>query len=130
MVACQKSKNESNKAPSATAPFDNALGLVLTPQTGETRTDGEISQLQQRIREGKNVKLCVRPASARAPAVSCCRYSLSISASSSVRSWSLLWRCRSFGNSERTRCLSRGGRRRVQQPLCYSAVFGSFSASG
>src|SRR5882724_249808 len=53
----QKSKNEPNKAPSATATFDNALGLVLTPQTGESRTAGEISQLQQRIREGRNVEL-------------------------------------------------------------------------
>ena len=53
----QKSKNEPNKAPSAIATFDNALGLVLTPQTGESRTDGEISQLQRRIREGRNVEL-------------------------------------------------------------------------
>jgi tetratricopeptide (TPR) repeat protein len=53
----QKSKNEPNKAPSATAIFDNALGLVLTPETGESRTDREISQLQQRIREGRNVEL-------------------------------------------------------------------------
>jgi tetratricopeptide (TPR) repeat protein len=53
----QKSKNEPNKTPSATATFDNALGLVLTPQTGESRTDGEISQLQRRIREGRNVEL-------------------------------------------------------------------------
>ncbi len=53
----QKSKNEPNKAPSATATFDNALGLVLTPQTGESRTAGEISQLQQRIREGRNVEI-------------------------------------------------------------------------
>jgi tetratricopeptide (TPR) repeat protein len=52
----QKSKNEPNKAPSATATFDNALGLILTPQTGESRTDGEISQLQRRIREGRNVE--------------------------------------------------------------------------
>ena len=53
----QKSKNEPNKAPAAAATFDNALGLVLTPQTGESRTDTEISQLQQRIREGRNVEL-------------------------------------------------------------------------
>jgi tetratricopeptide (TPR) repeat protein len=53
----QKSKNEPNKALSPTATFDNALGLVLTPQTGESRTDGEISQLQRRIREGRNVEL-------------------------------------------------------------------------
>jgi tetratricopeptide (TPR) repeat protein len=53
----QKSKNEPNKAPSATATFDNALGLVLTPQTGKSHTDKEISQLQLRIREGRNVEL-------------------------------------------------------------------------
>ena len=52
-----KSENEPNKAPAATATFDNALGLVLTPQTGESRTDQEISQLQQRIREHRNVEL-------------------------------------------------------------------------
>jgi len=46
----QKSKNEPNKAPAVAATFDNSLGLVLTPQTGESRTDREISQLQQRIR--------------------------------------------------------------------------------
>jgi tetratricopeptide (TPR) repeat protein len=53
----QKSKNEPNKAPAATATFDSSLGLVLTPQTGESRTDREISQFQQRIREGRNVEL-------------------------------------------------------------------------
>ena len=53
----QKSKNEPNKASAATATFDNPLGLVLTPQTGESRTDKEISQLQKRIREGRNVEL-------------------------------------------------------------------------
>ena len=30
---------------------------MLTPQTGDSRTDREISQLQQRIREGRNVEL-------------------------------------------------------------------------
>ena len=53
----QKSENEPNKAPAAKATFDNALGLVLTPQMDESRTDREISQLQQRIREGRNVEL-------------------------------------------------------------------------
>src|SRR6476660_10544064 len=53
----QKSKNEPNKAPAATAPFDTALDLALMPQTGDTRTDKEISQLQRRIREGRNVEL-------------------------------------------------------------------------
>ena len=53
----QKSKNEPNKAPAAAATFDNSLGLVLTPQTGDSRTDKEISRLQQQIREGRNVEL-------------------------------------------------------------------------
>ena len=53
----QKSKNEPNKTPAATVTFDNPLGLVLTAQTGQSRTDGEISQLQRRIREGRNVEL-------------------------------------------------------------------------
>jgi tetratricopeptide (TPR) repeat protein len=53
----QKSKNEPNKAPAAAATFDNSLRLVLTPQTGKSHTDKEISQLQQRIREGRNVEL-------------------------------------------------------------------------
>jgi tetratricopeptide (TPR) repeat protein len=53
----QKSKNEQNKALAATATFDNRLGLVLTPQTGESRTDREISQLQQRIQKGSNIEL-------------------------------------------------------------------------
>src|SRR4029077_9426250 len=53
----QKSGNEPNKAPVAAATFDNRLDLVLTPQTGESRIDKEISQLQQRVREGRNVEL-------------------------------------------------------------------------
>src|ERR1044072_7116397 len=53
----QKSKDEPNKAPATAGTFDNPLGLVLTPQTGKSHTDKEISQLQQRIREGRNVEL-------------------------------------------------------------------------
>ena len=53
----QKSKNEPNKAPAAAAIFDNSLGLVLTPQTGDSRTDKEISRLQQQIRNGRNLQL-------------------------------------------------------------------------
>ena len=52
-----KSRNKPNKAPAAAGSFDNALGLVLTPQTGDSRADNEISQLQQRVREGRNVEL-------------------------------------------------------------------------
>jgi tetratricopeptide (TPR) repeat protein len=53
----QKSKNQPNKAPAEARAFDNPLGLVLTPQKGESHTDREISQVQQRIREGRNVEL-------------------------------------------------------------------------
>jgi tetratricopeptide (TPR) repeat protein len=53
----QKSKDEPNKAPATAGSFDNPLGLVLTPQTGKSHTDKEISQLQRRIREGRNVEL-------------------------------------------------------------------------
>jgi tetratricopeptide (TPR) repeat protein len=52
-----KSKSEAEKTPANAAIFDNPLALVLGPQTGENRTDREISQLQQRIREGRNVEL-------------------------------------------------------------------------
>jgi len=52
-----KRKNAPNKPVESAAIFDNPLGLVLTPQTGENRTDKEISQLQQRVREGRNVEL-------------------------------------------------------------------------
>src|SRR5215475_10141689 len=52
-----KSKSEAEKIPANAAVFDNPLGLVLTPQAGKSHTDKEISQLQQRIREGRNVEL-------------------------------------------------------------------------
>src|SRR5215472_2805641 len=52
-----KSKSEAAKIPANAAVFDNPLGLVLTPQTGEGRTDKDISQFQQRIREGRTVEL-------------------------------------------------------------------------
>lgn len=55
----QKSKDEPNQVPATAGSFDNSLGLVLTPQTGDSRTDREISQLQQRIRDGRNVELWV-----------------------------------------------------------------------
>src|SRR5262245_13153777 len=50
-------KRKPHKASAATATFDNPLGLVLTPQTGESCADKEISNLQQRILEGRNVEL-------------------------------------------------------------------------
>src|SRR6476660_1985148 len=52
-----KSTSEAEEIPANAAIFDNPLGLVLTPQAGKSHTDKEISQLQQRIREGKNVNL-------------------------------------------------------------------------
>jgi len=52
----QKGKNEPNKAPAAAATFDNSLRLVLTQQTGDSRTDKEISRLQQQIRDGRNLQ--------------------------------------------------------------------------
>jgi tetratricopeptide (TPR) repeat protein len=48
-------KREPNKVPAAT--LDGPLGWVLAPQTGDSRTDREISQLQQRIRDGRNIEL-------------------------------------------------------------------------
>ena len=53
----QKSENEPNKAPAGAATFDNSLDLVLTPQTGESRTDKEIFRLQQQIRNRRNLQL-------------------------------------------------------------------------
>jgi len=52
-----KSKSETEKIPAAAATFDNPLGLVLTPQTGDSRTDKEIFRLQQQIRNGRNLQL-------------------------------------------------------------------------
>src|SRR5215475_14623038 len=51
-----KSKSEAEKIPANAAIFDNPLALVLGPQAGASRTDREISQLQQRVREGRNVE--------------------------------------------------------------------------
>jgi tetratricopeptide (TPR) repeat protein len=52
-----KSRTEPNKAPAAAGRFDDSLHLVLTPQTGDSRTDKEISRLQQQIRSGRNLQL-------------------------------------------------------------------------
>jgi tetratricopeptide (TPR) repeat protein len=49
-----KNKSEANKA---SATFDDPLALVLAQQTGDSRTDREISRLQQQIRKGRNVQL-------------------------------------------------------------------------
>ncbi|HEU5245998.1 MAG TPA: tetratricopeptide repeat protein [Candidatus Udaeobacter sp.] len=49
--------SEAKKASASVSTFDDPLALVLTPQTDQSRTDREISQLQQRIREGRDVEL-------------------------------------------------------------------------
>src|SRR5437667_12780187 len=56
LYARPKNKSEPNKT-SAAAILDDPLGVVLTPQTGDGRTDKEISRLQQQIRSGRNVQL-------------------------------------------------------------------------
>ncbi|HEU4771615.1 MAG TPA: hypothetical protein VFS68_05605, partial [Candidatus Udaeobacter sp.] len=52
-----KSKNAPKKPPEAAATIDNRLALALMPQTGKSRTDKEIAQLQQRVRKGRNLEL-------------------------------------------------------------------------
>src|SRR5438034_1257000 len=54
-----KTKSEPNKIPAATATLDGPLAVVLTPQTGDSRSDREIARLQQQIRSGRNVQLWV-----------------------------------------------------------------------
>jgi tetratricopeptide (TPR) repeat protein len=53
----QSSNSEAKKASASVPTFDDPLALVLTPQTGDTRTDKEISRLQQQIRNGRNLQL-------------------------------------------------------------------------
>src|SRR6266516_802279 len=50
-------KKEPNKVPAAAATLDGPLRWVLAPHTGDSPTDKEISQLQQRIRDGRNIEL-------------------------------------------------------------------------
>jgi tetratricopeptide (TPR) repeat protein len=50
-------KSDQNKVSADASTLDGSLGLVLAPQTGDSRTDKEISQLQQRIRDGRNIEL-------------------------------------------------------------------------
>jgi tetratricopeptide (TPR) repeat protein len=52
-----KNKSAAHKASASVPIFDDPLALVLAPQAGNSRIDKEISQLQQRIREGRNVEL-------------------------------------------------------------------------
>ena len=57
LSAWPKNKNEANKAAASFPIFDDPLALVLTPQTGDSRNDREISRLQQQIRNGRNLQL-------------------------------------------------------------------------
>ena len=57
LSARPKNKNEANKAAASVPIFDDPLALVLTPQTGDSRNDREISRLQQQIRNGRNLQL-------------------------------------------------------------------------
>ncbi|HJW37133.1 MAG TPA: tetratricopeptide repeat protein [Candidatus Udaeobacter sp.] len=51
-----KTKTEAKETAANAPVFDNPLALVLTPQTGDTRTDKEIFRLQQQIRNGRNLE--------------------------------------------------------------------------
>jgi tetratricopeptide (TPR) repeat protein len=57
LSARPKNKNEANRAAASVPIFDDPLALVLTPQTGDSRNDREISRLQQQIRNGRNLQL-------------------------------------------------------------------------
>src|SRR5436309_1493912 len=50
-------KSAESEAAGVAAIFDDPLALVLTPQSGDSSIDQEISRLQQQIRSGRNVQL-------------------------------------------------------------------------
>jgi tetratricopeptide (TPR) repeat protein len=50
-------KSEANKTSASVPTSDDPFALVLTPQTDATRTDKEISRLQQQIQSGRNLQL-------------------------------------------------------------------------
>jgi tetratricopeptide (TPR) repeat protein len=54
-----KNKSEATETPATTAIFDDPLALVLAPQGSDSRSDKDISRLQQQIRSGRNVELCL-----------------------------------------------------------------------
>src|SRR5207244_8646007 len=59
LIASHRPKTES-QAKKSVAPatiFIDPLAMVLTPQTGDSRTDREISRLQQQLRDGRNPEL-------------------------------------------------------------------------
>ena len=57
LSARPKNKREANKTPEIAEIFDDPLALALAPQPGDSRNDGEISRLQQQIRNGRNLQL-------------------------------------------------------------------------
>src|SRR5437773_6933166 len=64
LVACllivsyrQKGESQANKTTAPASVSIEPLALLLTPQTGESRTDKEICSLQQQIRDGGNPEL-------------------------------------------------------------------------
>jgi tetratricopeptide (TPR) repeat protein len=52
----QNNKRETNKAVASIPTSDDPLALVLAAGTGNSRTDKEISRLQQQIRSGRNLQ--------------------------------------------------------------------------
>jgi tetratricopeptide (TPR) repeat protein len=52
-----KDKSDAKKTSASVTTFDDPLALVLAPLTGDSRSDKEISRLQQQIRSGRNVQL-------------------------------------------------------------------------
>jgi len=50
-------KSRPIKTTASVQVFDGPLAVVLAPQTGDSRADKEISQIQQRVRDGRNVQL-------------------------------------------------------------------------
>jgi tetratricopeptide (TPR) repeat protein len=56
-TARPNNKSEPNRASASLPTFDDPLALVLTPQTGDSRNDKEISRLQRQLRNGKNIQV-------------------------------------------------------------------------
>src|SRR5437899_1743915 len=52
-----KTNTEERQTAANAAIFDDPLAVVLAPQTGDSRTDREISRLQQQIRNRRNLQL-------------------------------------------------------------------------
>ena len=54
--ALPEKKSDANKPATSASILDNPLALVLTPQSGDSPIDKEISRLQQQIRGGRNAQ--------------------------------------------------------------------------